>query len=372
MTRTRNSFRTAAAAAGAALAMAFAVILGVMSGSSPATADGTLGSLTFDTSTGSDLSRPFVQTHTTGGTGCPVGSTNIRAIINGPAPQWDNKNFVILSKTSNGISTTSDFSVQLGDNFLNTANANSVTIVPGQYVITLFCQNSLGTTIFGTFEGSIWFTSATAWQDTDPTPTTTPVTTPPTTTPPVTTAPATTPAPTAPGVVAAARTGGTARVGSMMTCSATFSGATASGYQWLREGVAISGANTAAYKAAAGDLGKGVACRATGIKSVGSTSSTSAARMVVVGPALRVLAKPAILGKAQVGKVLKATTGTWSPAGVTYHYVWLRNGKLIKHATKAKHTVVSADKGKKLTVRVTATRTGWAKGVMLTKARRVL
>jgi hypothetical protein len=153
---------------GAALLVLLAVLSSLLA-VPPAQAAGTLGTLTFDPAAGTDTTRPFVATHSAGGgTGCPVGTTAIRAVINGPAPQWDGKDFVILSKTANGLSTTADFSVQLGDNFLNTANANSVTIVAGRYDVTLFCQNNLGTTTFGTYEGSIWFTSPTAYQATDP------------------------------------------------------------------------------------------------------------------------------------------------------------------------------------------------------------
>jgi hypothetical protein len=94
--------------------------------------------------------------------------------------------------------------------------------------------------------------------------------------------------------------------------------------------------------------------------------------VVVLGPALHVVTRPAITGTAKVGKVLKSTTGGWNPAGATYTYRWLRNGKAIKHATGRKHTVVPADKGKKLTVRVTAVRPGYAQGLAVTKVKRVL
>jgi hypothetical protein len=155
-----------------------------------------------------------------------------------------------------------------------------------------------------------------------------------------------------------------------MTCTATFSAAPNT-YQWLRNGTPISGANASAYKAVAADLGTAVACVATATNAVGPTSSTSAPRTVLVGPALRAVTRPVILGKAKVGKVLHATKGAWSPAAVSYRYVWLRNGKVIKHSRRAAHTVVAADVGKKLTVRVTAIRTGWASGVVLTPVRRV-
>src|SRR2546430_12667149 len=50
------------------------------------------------------------------------------------------------------------------------------SIQTGKYTFDIICKNAFGATVFDDFQGSIWFTSATAWQDTDPaagTPTTT-------------------------------------------------------------------------------------------------------------------------------------------------------------------------------------------------------
>ena len=55
-----------------------------------------------------------------------------------------------------------------------------------------------------------------------------------------------------------------------------------------------------------------------------------------------------------MGSTLTAKPGTWSVAGLSYAYQWLRNGATISGATKATYKVVSADAGKSLSVRVTA------------------
>jgi hypothetical protein len=43
-------------------------------------------------------------------------------------------------------------------------------------------------------------------------------------------------------------------------------------------------------------------------------------------------------------------------------YSWKRNGKTITGATKSTYVLVKADKGQKITVKVTAHRYGWTDG----------
>lgn len=61
---------------------------------------------------------------------------------------------------------------------------------------------------------------------------------------------------------------------------------------------------------------------------------------------------PTVTGSRAVGKELTAVTGNWG-SGVTFSYQWLRNGKAISNATGATYTQKSADKGAKVTVKVT-------------------
>ena len=46
-------------------------------------------------------------------------------------------------------------------------------------------------------------------------------------------------------------------------------------------------------------------------------------------------------------------------AGATLSYQWLRNGAAISGGAKATHAVVAADKGKKLSVKVTEKKAGY-------------
>jgi hypothetical protein len=130
-------------------------------------------------------------------------------------------------------------------------------------------------------------------------------------------------------------------------------------YQWLRNGVVVGGATKSSYVLTAADLGAVVSVRVTGSK-VGyasvvrvSKSTSKVAAGVLSG------VKPKVSGKAKVGRTLAVRPGVWGPSGVVLTYQWLRNGKKITGATGASYLVVKADKGKKLTVKVTGTLTGY-------------
>jgi hypothetical protein len=81
--------------------------------------------------------------------------------------------------------------------------------------------------------------------------------------------------------------------------------------------------------------------------------------------------RPAISGKARVGKTLTGSAGRWSTGGVKITYRWLRNGKGIKGADERRHRVVRADRGKRLQVVVTARKSGWKLDTATSKAVRV-
>lgn len=69
---------------------------------------------------------------------------------------------------------------------------------------------------------------------------------------------------------------------------------------------------------------------------------------------------PRISGSAKVGGVLKASTGTWTK-GTSFAYQWYSAGVKISGATKASLTVKAAHVGKRLTVKVTGSKAGYAK-----------
>ena len=65
-----------------------------------------------------------------------------------------------------------------------------------------------------------------------------------------------------------------------------------------------------------------------------------------------------ITGRAKVGATLTAESGSWGTAEVTLTYRWLNNGKPIRRGTKPTYTLTTADKGDRISVRVTATAVG--------------
>lgn len=77
------------------------------------------------------------------------------------------------------------------------------------------------------------------------------------------------------------------------------------------------------------------------------------------------------VGTARVGKKLSARTAGWGPKPVKIRYQWLRDGRVIRGATKVRYTLRKADRGAKVRVRVTVTKPKHLKVVKLSKVRKV-
>ncbi|MFF4118376.1 Tat pathway signal protein [Streptomyces sp. NPDC001714] len=169
---------------------------------------------------------------------------------------------------------------------------------------------------------------------------------------------------------AAPRITGTAKVGAEVTAT-TGSWSAAPGsytYQWKADGKAIPGATAASYTVPAALLAKKLTVTVTAVRSGwDSGSATSAAVTVAKGDAPKATKAPTVSGTAKVGRKLTAAHGTWSPAATSYTYQWYANGKAISGATKSTLTLKSAQKGKKVTVKVTAHRTGHKDGTATSK-----
>ena len=152
-------------------------------------------------------------------------------------------------------------------------------------------------------------------------------------------------------------TGGVS-IGSLLnTTNGTWTGAPTItyAYQWLQNGVVISGQTGSSYTTVAGDAGKAVTCRVTATNPGGSTAAVSNGITVVAPPVNT--AAPVISGLTAVGSTLTSTTGTWTGA-VSYAYQWLQNGLTISGQTGTTYVTAPGDAGKVITCRVTATNTG--------------
>jgi uncharacterized repeat protein (TIGR02543 family) len=130
-------------------------------------------------------------------------------------------------------------------------------------------------------------------------------------------------------------------------------------YQWSREGAPISGAHAQTYVLQSEDAGHTIAVIVTAIKAgyrgtaVSSLATTPIKRPFTTAPT------PVIVGTATVGERLTVAVGSWSPSP-TFTYAWKRNGATIGGATSSGYKLVAADGSARITVEVTASRTGFA------------
>ncbi|AGL14589.1 hypothetical protein [Actinoplanes sp. N902-109] len=79
-------------------------------------------------------------------------------------------------------------------------------------------------------------------------------------------------------------------------------------------------------------------------------------------PALKSTKAPSISGTVRVGSKVTANVGSWTPAATSYTYKWMANGTAISGATGSAYPVGAAVAGKKLTVVITAKRSGHPSG----------
>ena len=151
---------------------------------------------------------------------------------------------------------------------------------------------------------------------------------------------------------------GKAVVGSTLTAKAGTWGPTGVtlAYEWFVGGE--SAGTGATYTLAPADAGKYVYVLVEGsLEGYGSTLRQSTALLTAKGTITAVT--PKITGTAKVGSTLTAVTGTWKPAATAFTYTWLRDGKAITDATSATYTLVAADKGKKISLKVTGATAGY-------------
>ncbi len=175
----------------------------------------------------------------------------------------------------------------------------------------------------------------------------------------------------APAIIPATPTiSGSAKVGKTLTSSpGTWSpDGVAFARQWFADGVAIGGATAAHLVIAPAQVGKRISVRVTGSKSGFSSAVKSSALTAKVLPgSLSPTPKPKISGQAKVGKKLTAKPGVWGPGPVAKSYRWYANGKAIAGAKFATFKPKAGHVGKRITVRVTGSKYGYAKVTRVSK-----
>ncbi len=180
-------------------------------------------------------------------------------------------------------------------------------------------------------------------------------------------------APDAPANTSLPTVSGTAREGSTLTASpGTWSGSpTAFANQWRRcnasggSCVDIPGATGTTYVLTSTDVGSTVRVLVTASNAGGSASASSVATATVIPAAAPVsVSAPVVSGTAQEGRVLSATTGTWSGSPTSYAYAWQRcdgsgsGCSALSGADESTYTLDADDVGTTLRVVVSATNAG--------------
>ena len=135
-------------------------------------------------------------------------------------------------------------------------------------------------------------------------------------------------------------------------------------YQWLADDAEIDSATASTYTLVAADEGKAITVRVSFTDDAGNDEQlTSAATGAVAAapppPNTPATGAPTITGAAQVGETLTAdTTGISDDDGLgnaTFAYQWLADDAEINGANASTYTLVAADEGKAIKVRVTFT-----------------
>ena len=91
---------------------------------------------------------------------------------------------------------------------------------------------------------------------------------------------------------------------------------------------------------------------------VGHTSKTVTSKQETVKLLKMIAAKPQIAGQNLIGKVLSWKVQLWA-VGAKPSYQWLLNGKNISSATRGSIKILSAYRGKSLSLRVSQSAPGY-------------
>lgn len=128
-------------------------------------------------------------------------------------------------------------------------------------------------------------------------------------------------------------------------------------YQWYRGSTAIKGATGSKYVVTAADIGSRIKLKVTAKRAGFPAKSAYSSSTAVVTKAVHSGVTPKIRGELRIGSKLTADTTGWVPAltSATAAYQWMRDGKSIAGATAKTYTVKEADRGKRISVKVTST-----------------
>jgi hypothetical protein len=152
---------------------------------------------------------------------------------------------------------------------------------------------------------------------------------------------------------------GTAAVGATLTVAVgNWSPVPTFSYQWLRDGVAIPGATASTYVLTEADDGHTLSIQVTGT-APGRVTAVKTSAGFLFGAAFTTAGVPTISGEVGYGTTLTGISGAWAPEPGELQYQWLRDGVEIAGATSEQYTTGPADRGHRISFRVTALRDGY-------------
>ncbi|GAA1918905.1 DUF11 domain-containing protein [Nocardioides hwasunensis] len=132
-------------------------------------------------------------------------------------------------------------------------------------------------------------------------------------------------------------------------------------YQWLADGTPIEGATGPTLAMTSSLVGREITVAVTAhrvayVDAVGVSAPTApvAKAAFTAGPTA------SVSGTAQVGQTLTADAGVPAPSPEHYAFAWRADGAAIAGATGSTLTLTSAQRGQRISVTVTASRTGYA------------
>lgn len=154
---------------------------------------------------------------------------------------------------------------------------------------------------------------------------------------------------------------GTPIVGAVLTAYAgVWDADTTFTYQWLRSGMAITGATASSYTATPTDRGTTLTVTIIGSKTgFTSITKTSAATTQVDYGVQSSQPMPQIVGTAAVGAILTAIPGTWD-SGTSLTYQWYRNGSPVSGMTSTTYSLTPTDRGTSISVAVTSAKSAYS------------
>ena len=145
---------------------------------------------------------------------------------------------------------------------------------------------------------------------------------------------------------------GIAKVGQTVTCNGGTWKKSPTGYTYAwYNGASTPVSRQQTLTLSPTQLGKSMRCTVTATNAFGTSTATSATVKVGVGT-LANTELPTIVGTARVGRTLAAISGKWNLTPTSAKYVWKRGTTVV--GTGITYTVKKADRGKRLTVVVTA------------------